>query len=397
MVSPVAIETEARKAITVVQELSLARAVHARAGSPDARTRLASLLLLDDQHEELIALLDGAPSLGFRDEAMLVEAFLARETPDDNRRAHAAAERALALAGSDEARAQMLAQRGKCETRLGMRDRALETLGQAIALDPQCKDACKRIAAIQLAAGRSDRVLAMVDDLQAQGVGHARLFGARVLAHARAGDFAAAREAEGFDRLHRSQTLAPPAGWETIAAFNAALAQELLAHPDTRYDRYGSASAFTWRIENPARADTPLFNALVAQINAALAVHIEAALQSGHPWAGFKPEALKLRIWCVITEGGGHETWHVHQFGWLSGVYYVAVPEQIAKGHDRKGCLSFGLPEELLGDALAAAYGEHLVRPEPGMLLTFPSHVYHRTYPHEAEGKRICIAFDLRG
>lgn len=397
MASAAAIETEAHKAITVVQELSLARAVYARAGSSAARARLATLLLLNDEHEELIGLLDGAPALDFRDEAILVDAFLARETAADNHRALAAAERALALAETDSARAQMLAQRGKCETRLGMRDRALETLRQAIVLDPHCKDACKRITAIELAAGRSDNVLAMADDLLAQGVGHARVFGARVLAHAREGDFAAAREAEAFDLLHQTQMLAPPAGWETIEAFNAALAEELLAHPDTRYDRYGSASAFTWRIENPGRADTPLFNALVAQINAALELHIEAASQSGHPWAAFKPERAKLRIWCVITEGSGHETWHVHQFGWLSGVYYVAVPEQIAAGHDRKGCLSFGLPEELVGDSLAAAYGEHLVRPEAGMLLTFPSHAYHRTYPHEAEGKRICVAFDLRG
>lgn len=396
MAGAVAIKTEPHKAITVAQELTLARAVYARARSTAARARLATLLLLNDDHEELIALLDGEPELDFRDEAILVDAFLARETAADNHRALVAAERALALAETDAARAQILAQRGKCETRLGLPDRALETLRQALALDPHSKDACKRIAALELAEGRSNSVLAMVDDLLAQDVGHSRVFGARVLAHARVGDFAAAREAEGFDLLHRTQTLAPPPGWETIEAFNAALGEELLAHPDMRYDRYGSASAFTWRIENPGRADTPLFNALVAQINAALEVHIEAASRSGHPWAEFKPETATLRIWCVITEGSGHETWHVHQFGWLSGVYYVAVPEQIASGHDRKGCLSFGLPEDLLGDALAAAYGEHLVRPEAGMLLTFPSHVYHRTYPHEAEGKRICVAFDLK-
>ncbi len=397
MTSATGIETEARKAMTVAQELSLAQAVHAKAGSPVTRTRLATLLLLDDRQSDVIALLEEAPALGLHEELMLAEAYLSRETGQDNERARSAANRAIALADSDVARAHVLAARGKCETRLGLRDQALVTLRLALALDPHNKDACKRIAALEVAAGRSDSVLALAEDLLAQGVSHARVFGAQVLGHARSGDLGAARRAEGFDLLHRRQTLAPPSGWDTIAAFNAALAEELLVHPDTRYERYGSASAFTWRIENPSRADTPLFNALVEQIRDALDAHIAAVAQSGHPWAGSRPDLARLRIWCVITAGSGHETWHVHQFGWLSGVYYVSVPEGIARGDDRKGCLSFGLPEDVLGEDIAAAYGERIVRPEEGMLLTFPSHVYHRTYPHEGEGKRICVAFDLQG
>ena len=395
--SATGIETEARKAMTVAQELSLAQAVNAKAGSPVTRMRLASLLLLADRQNDVIALLGEAPALGFQEELMLAEAYLSRETLEDSARARSAAERAMALADSDAGRAHALATRGKCETRLGARDQALETLREALALDPHNKDACKCIAAIEVAAGRSDSVLALTDDLLAQGVGHARVFGAQVLAHARSGDLGAARRAEGFDLLHRRQTLAPPPGWDTIATFNAALADELLGHPDTRYERYGSASAFTWRIENPSRSDTPLFNSLVEQIRDALDAHIAAAAQSGHLWAASRPDLARLRIWCVITAGNGHETWHVHQFGWLSGVYYVSVPDGIARGKDRKGCLSFGLPEDVLGEDIAAAYGERIVRPEAGMLLTFPSHVYHRTYPHEGEGKRICVAFDLQG
>lgn len=395
--STTGIETEARKAMTVAQELSLAQAVHAKARSAVTRTRLATLLLLDDRQSDVIALLEEAPALGLHEELMLAEAYLSRETDKDNERARNAADRAMALADSDAGRAYSLATRGKCETRLGLRDQALVTLRQALALDLHNKDACKRIAALEVAAGRSDSVLALADDLLAQGVSHARVFGAQVLAYARSGNLDAARRAEGFDLLHRKQTLAPPPGWATIAKFNAALAEELLVHPDTRYERYGSASAFTWRIENPSRADTPLFNALVEQIRDALDAHIAAVAQSGHPWAASRPDFARLRIWCVITAGNGHETWHVHQFGWLSGVYYVSVPEGIARGEDRKGCLSFGLPEDILGEDIAAAYGERIVRPKDGILLTFPSHVYHRTYPHEGEGKRICVAFDLQG
>ncbi len=117
MASATWIETEAKKAMTVAQELTLALAVHAKAGSPVARARLAGLLLLADQQNDLIALLEGGPALSFAEELMLAEAYLSRETPEDNARAHSAADRALALAESDAGRARALAARGKCETR----------------------------------------------------------------------------------------------------------------------------------------------------------------------------------------------------------------------------------------------------------------------------------------
>ncbi len=396
MFSPMGIETEPRKALTVGQELALLRAAYAKLPTPASRGRLTKLLMHDDRQDEVIALLENAPSLDIHEEFDLAHAYLSRETRVDDEKAFHAANRALDLAESDAARANALAMRGKCETRLGQRELALATLQQALSLDPHNKDACKRIAAIEVAAGRSDKVLALTDALFAQGVGHARVFGAQVLAHAKAGDIEAARHAEGFDQLHQKRTLAPPPGWASIAAFNAALTEELLVHPDTRYERYGSASAFTWRIENPSRSDTPLFNALVAQIRESLEEQVAALAGSDHRWAAYRPDHARLRIWCVITEGNGHETWHVHQFGWLSGVYYVSVPDEIAQGQDRKGCLSFGLPDDILGAEIAAAYGERIVRPQGGMLLTFPSHTYHRTYPHEGQGKRICVAFDLQ-
>ena len=97
----------------------------------------------------------------------------------------------------------------------------------------------------------------------------------------------------------------------------------------------------------------------------------------------------------MITEGPGFEEWHVHQHGWLSGVYYVAVPEAVAHGDGEAGCLAFGLPDELIGKDAADAYGVEIARPRAGLSMLFPSHVYHRTFPHATRENRICLAFDL--
>ena len=390
------ITAEPAKTLTMAQELGLYEAAHARAPSPASAALLGRMYLFEDRFTEAAAVLTAAPTRNFDAEMSLANAHISLETAEDDALAGAAAARALALADNDLQRAVALAMRGKSEWRRGDNDTARATFVETLRLDPHNKDACKRLAALDLADGRLDELLATTDQLMAQGVSHARLYGARVLAHARAGDIAAARAAEGFDTLHREDQLAPPPGWDDIDAFNAALAKELLNHPGTRYERYGSASTATWRIENPARDDTPLFRALIAQIIATLADRSVDMAASGHPWATNLPPTAMLRNWCVITKGAGYETWHVHQFGWLSGVYYVQIPNAIANGTDRCGCLAFGLPDDLAGADASAAFGEHVVRPQPGMLLTFPSHVYHRTYPHGADDKRICVAFDVR-
>jgi uncharacterized protein (TIGR02466 family) len=181
-----------------------------------------------------------------------------------------------------------------------------------------------------------------------------------------------------------------------MEAFNSALAEELLAHPALRYERYGTASELTWRIDAPATGEAPHVRALLAEIRAAIQSHLESIACADHPWLLSRPASAVLRSWCVITDGAGHESWHVHQFGWLSGVYYVRVPRSISCGAGPEGCLSFGLPPELAGEEAARAYDSKLVRPREGLLLAFPSHAYHRTFPHGTGEKRICVAFDLR-
>jgi uncharacterized protein (TIGR02466 family) len=390
------IELEGEKRFTVAQELDLLRAAYARAPNSVTRGKLARLLMLDDLFEEAIVLLEGNGESGYRDEMCLMLSYLSRENSLDDSRSLNAANRAFGLSENDLQRSAALAARGKCEKRLGQVEQAKATLRQSLELDAHNKDACKRLAAIMLEDGQLAELIQWTEGMLLQGVAHARLLGARVLAFARAGDIEAARSVDGFDSLHRSEQLKPPPGWDNIETFNAALAEELVNHPAMRYERYGSASELTWRVENPSRPDTPLFKALIAQITKALDSHAAALDGSDHLWAKAAPNNAFLRNWCVITESTGFETWHVHQFGWLSGVYYVQIPETIANGSDRNGCLAFGLPEELVGAEISGQFGQHIVRPQSGMMLTFPSHTYHRTYPHGTGEKRICVAFDLR-
>lgn len=358
---------------------------------------LARRLLIADRFSEVIDLLEarGEAENDFMQCSLLVQAYMSRETEAATRRALELARVGVELASVDSARAHVLADIGKALTRLGEPAAALAALEAAIVANPHDRNAYKRIAAHHLRAGNAGAVLTLADRLIAQGIGHSRLLASRVLAFANQGNYAAAREAQGLDTFLHTALIDPPPGWADLASFNAALTQELLNHPALRYDRYGSASTRTWRIDRPAVVDAPLVGVLqqelARQVEAFVARHEGAA----HPWFNTRPPQGMLHNWCVITEADGLEEWHVHQNGWLSGSYYVSIPEAVSAGTSEAGCIAFGLPEDLAGAAASATFGQHLLRPQPGLIALFPSHCYHRTYQHGTAERRICLAFDI--
>lgn len=392
----IVIVAEPAKTITASQELALAEAIFARKNNRHNRGRLVQLLAREQEFGRVVDLLEGADDLIFREAALLVTSCLASEDDAGNRAACAAAERARAVAVNKAQEASALAMQGKALTRLGKVDEARAVFEQALVLDPGNKDACKRLAALDIEVGDFAAIDAMAERLQAQGAAHARLFAAQALASARTGDAARALAQCGLEGFPLELELTPPAPWSDLATFNDAVADELLAHMGLRLDHYGSASHKTMRVDNPSRPDTPAINALIDTLLGQLTGFIGSLDSASSPWAAARPERALLRSWSVITQGEGYESWHVHQFGWLSGVYYVRIPDSIARGNSTAGCLGFGLPPDLAGEKVAQEIGERIIRPEDGKLLVFPSHAYHRTYPHATNETRICFAFDLR-
>jgi uncharacterized protein (TIGR02466 family) len=392
------IDHEVGKRITAADECALVEAAYARnPASTLMRDRLAVLLNRNDRFDETIALYaDVDPAtLGFAEVFLLTYAHLALERPEDTARAVELAMVAFDAAVEDFQRAAALAARGKAQRRLGLIDAAEQSLRAALEHDPHSKDACKRLASLHFDMGAPDRVLADMAQLDAQGVGHSRLFAAQTLAFAQLGKIDAARAQDGWDRFVHRGMLPTPAGFSDLDSFNAELAAELLAHPGMRYESYGTASEKTWRIDAPATGEAPRVRQLLDGLATVIDAHLTTLQGDDHPWLRARPAAGVLHSWCVITESTGYETWHVHQFGWLSGVYYVQIPDAIATGTDDAGCIAFGIPEDMVGDDAAKAFGSTVVRPSAGTVMLFPSHCYHRTFPHGAAERRICVAFDI--
>lgn len=385
----------APRLLTSTEEIAMVRgAVERDPGSIRLRLSLASMLVVQDRFKEALALLEQWRTDDVRFLLLEAAALLSVETPEADRRVQAICTKAREIADSDTRRADALSMAAKACIRLGETEEARKALLEALRLNRHDKDAFKRAAALDLREA-PERVAEFAAERVREGVLHSRVVASHCLALASLGMMDEARAAQGLDQFFRQEEPAPPAGWNSLEEFNADLARELNEHPDIRYDRYGTASTRTWRIDQPALRRSRIFPALQAMIQREILGYVAGLPEGTHPFLQGRPAQASLRNWCVITEGDGHETWHVHQNGWLSGTYYVQVPDHIVAGTGRGGCIAFGLPEDQVGEENAARFGETLVRPRPGLMLLFPSHTYHRTYSHGGSGRRICYAFDV--
>ena len=117
--------------------------------------------------------------------------------------------------------------------------------------------------------------------------------------------------------------------------------------------------------------------------------------EAAHPFVASRPRHWALTAWGVVLEAQGHQIPHNHPTAWLSGVYYVKVPDIVrAPGQGQDGWIEFGRPPDHFHSTVAPEV--RAFRPEEGLMLLFPSYIYHRTVPFEAAGTRISIAFDAR-
>src|SRR5262249_48191570 len=93
-------------------------------------------------------------------------------------------------------------------------------------------------------------------------------------------------------------------------------------------------------------------------------------------------------LWSIRMPAGGRHIDHVHPQGWVSSACYVEMPTDLG---GQEGAIQFGAAR--FGARVLGA--ERVIQPEPGMLLLFPSYMWHGTLPFAGEGQRLTFAFDL--
>jgi uncharacterized protein (TIGR02466 family) len=117
-------------------------------------------------------------------------------------------------------------------------------------------------------------------------------------------------------------------------------------------------------------------------------------VDASHPFLAHPPQRLGITAWGVVLGAQGHQVPHIHPSAWLSGVYYVRVPDVVNAPEQRPaGWIEFGRAPEHFHCQVEPAV--RLFQPKEGLMLLFPSYFYHRTIPFANEDTRISIAFDV--
>jgi len=269
--------------------------------------------------------------------------------------------------------------------RAGRDDEALEVGLSALDRSPSDYRSLQIVARILLARGEADRLMTLCLRLQTANNHYAASVSAvRAVAAA---------------VLGRTAEVAGLAGREThLSVFelqaepglNGALAAELLEHRDA--DVLPSVKATRGdgkRISDLHDVGGPAVQRLLGLVRAEIARYLA---DHSDLIAGAPAPRLRLDSWALLCGDSGHEDWHIHPSGCVSGVYYVATPEPDA-AEPRAGAIGFG-PLPLADDMETLSWPRWELRPQPGQMLLFPSHFGHRTWPSGSPTSRICIAFD---
>jgi Flp pilus assembly protein TadD len=196
-----------------------------------------------------------------------------------------------------------------------------------------------------------------------------------------------------YDRFVRCYELEPPRGWSSMAQLNAALIEALdsrhafESHPLDQSLLNGSQTT-----RNLVRDPDPGIQAILAAFAEPMRLYMQELGHDGaHPFIERNRGAAVIKAgWSVQLHRGGFHVNHYHPEGWISSVYYVGVPDEVKDPQLKSGWLKFGEPRFATPQAHAVRH----IQPRAGVLVLFPSYLWHGTNPIQGPQRRTTIAFD---
>jgi tetratricopeptide (TPR) repeat protein len=269
-------------------------------------------------------------------------------------------------------------------------------LRRAATLDPEYPDACTNLADVLIQQDAADAAVEACDRYLERHPGDSGVLASKVIALGECGNASAVEALVDFKRFLGPQHPEPPHGFENIAALNDSLAAHMLNHPtlvDAPASHATRQGKHTGELLGDGSAPMLAFESIVTE--AVSRYKERLGNDPSHPFVANALRRWRLTAWSIVLQGGGgYQAPHIHPSAWLSGVYYARVPKIVDDpGAGQAGWIEFGLPSEEYHWRHKPAV--HAVRPEPGLLVLFPSFFFHRTIPYDTDGTRISIAFDV--
>lgn len=111
----------------------------------------------------------------------------------------------------------------------------------------------------------------------------------------------------------------------------------------------------------------------------------------------------KLHGWASINRFGDYHDYHNHPHSYLSGTYYVRVPETVealsTRADVRPGRITFYDPRSAVNMTAIKSdpyiEAEHTVTPKPGMIMLWPAFLNHFVHPNLSKELRVSISYNV--
>ena len=137
--------------------------------------------------------------------------------------------------------------------------------------------------------------------------------------------------------------------------------------------------------------ESAVFDGLETLVRSKLEDYLESFSDSQDDIIQKFPTEYSLSGWRVKLMKSGHQRPHIHAGGWVSGVFYLKIPQKM-KGNE--GAIQFSLHGYDYPIVKKDVPGREHV-PSVGDLVLFPSSLFHQTVPFDSDEERQCIAFDV--
>jgi tetratricopeptide (TPR) repeat protein len=316
------------------------------------------------------------------------------------------AEEALAEARRVNPRdARILMNHGIALQKVERHDDALDAFHSAIArareagegndLDLMGKLA-SRVVDVYLQRGDAQAALRCCDAFLEQRPGDSSMLATRAVVLNDLGEDAALQEIIDWQHLVRPMSVPLPEGYASMREFNEALSEHVLNHPTLQYSPGDHATRNGLHTGDLMLEPKGPIADLEQALWRLLAEHeaLIASARPDHPFLGYRPETLDLRIWGVVMHRAGHQIPHIHAASWVSGCYYPRVPGFVAGSHNTQaGWIEFARTPDWYH--YQREVPSQAFPPSEGNLFLFPGYLWHRTIPFEQDAERISIAFDF--
>ena len=203
------------------------------------------------------------------------------------------------------------------------------------------------------------------------------------------------RQISDYKDLVRATPIDVPDGWADLPTYLADLVQDitrahtLRAHPTLNSLRGGSQVQLV-----PSDSPSPSIRAFPEAVDGPIRRYMAAIGRGSDPMRCRNAGRYELSgMWSARLRPNGFHVNHYHSAGWISSACYLHLPPAVEQRHG-EGWIKFGEPPFPTEPALGP---EYFIKPEPGLLVLFPSYMWHGTVPFSGgtDDQRLTIAFDV--